>query len=77
MANNCAKISFKYMDGILRRWYTQGIRTPEDLQKESERPAASAGKAKPSGQASSYDMQELTQRADRLPVYKKRKGSGT
>ncbi len=80
MANNCAKISFKYMDGILRRWHAQGIRTPEDLQSES---SSGAGKPKPAAKRtppasdSSYDMRETEQRAEALPVYKKRKGSDT
>lgn len=78
MANNCAKISFKYMDAVLTDWYSNNIKNPEDIKTRGEKPKkeaktpASAGKSTPS-----YDIEEFEQRANQLPVYKPGKGATT
>ena len=78
MANNCAKISFKYMDAVLTDWYSNNIKNPDDiknrgekLNKEAKTPASG------SESASSYDIEEFEQRANQLPVYKPGKGATT
>lgn len=73
MMNNCARISFKYMDAILKDWFQKGFRTPEDTEKEKSQPFVpkKSGK-KPADVNSSYDMEEFKRRADRLPIYDKK-----
>lgn len=69
MTENCAKISFKYMDAILKDWFTKGIKNPEAAEKERSKPA----ERKPSPKSTaSYDMDEFKKRADMLPVYNKK-----
>ena len=78
MADNCAKISFKYMDAVLTDWYQNGIKNPDDIKKrknnsnEQPKPAKQSG-----GKNRSYDMAEFEQRANQLPVYKPGKGAAT
>lgn len=71
MVNHCAKISFKYMDAILKDWYRKGYRTPEDTEKETESTKVIlSGRKNPKAlQGTSYDMDEFKRRADKLPVY--------
>ncbi len=79
MADNCARISFKYMDAVLTDWYQKGIKNPDDIKNQKNRPAAQSKPAKESGgKKSSYDMDEFEQRANQLPVYKSsKKGAAT
>ncbi len=72
MINNCAKISFKYMDAILKDWFSKGIKTPEAAEKERAKPPVKTAAPKT---ASSYDMDEFKKRADKLPVYNKKEDS--
>lgn len=77
MADNCAKISFAYMDSVLKAWYEKGIITPEQVeqQKEERKKSANPNKNKNYDSSStSYDMEEFERRANELPVYKSRKG---
>ncbi len=71
MVNNCAKISFRYMDAILKDWFQKGYKIPEDTEKEREKPKAASTPKKNSRalQGTSYDMDEFKRRADKLPVY--------
>ena len=71
MVNNCAKISFRYMDAILKDWYQKGFRTPEDTEKEEKPGSPAPKKGAGSLQGTSYDMDEFKRRADKLPVYNK------
>ncbi|MBQ8228341.1 MAG: DnaD domain protein [Clostridia bacterium] len=71
MVNNCARISFKYMDAILKDWYQKGFKTPEDTQKEKQPKKPITGKKSNALQGTSYDMDEFKRRADKLPVYNK------
>ncbi len=67
MVDNCSKISFKYMDAILKDWYQKGIKNPEEIEKD-KKPVADK-KSNKKSQKSSYDMDEFKRRADKLPVY--------
>ena len=69
MVNHCAKISFKYMDAILKDWYQKGFRTPEDTEKEAKPSVSVPKKNSKALQGTSYDMDEFKRRADKLPVY--------
>ncbi|MCQ2471262.1 MAG: DnaD domain protein [Clostridia bacterium] len=78
MADNCTRVSFSYMDAVLKSWYEKGIMTPEqaDALKEEWKKSRPAKKGK--GQefkSTSYNMDEFKKRADQLPVYKPREGS--
>ncbi|MBQ7595410.1 MAG: DnaD domain protein [Clostridia bacterium] len=78
MADNCARISFKYMDAVLTDWYQKGIKNPDDIKKHKSSQAAQPKPAKESGgKKRSYDMDEFEQRANQLPVYKPKKGAAT
>lgn len=71
MVNNCARISFKYMDAILKDWFRKGYKTYEDTL--SEKPASQPRPKKNAKalEGTSYNMDEFKRRADKLPVYKK------
>ncbi len=70
MAENCARISFRYMDAILKDWYLKGYKNPEDTEKEkAEKKPAVSKKNQRSLPGTSYDMDEFRRRADKLPVY--------
>ncbi|MBQ8782600.1 MAG: DnaD domain protein [Clostridia bacterium] len=71
MADNCAKISFKYMDAILKDWYQKGFRTPEEIEEEKKKSPPAVKKNPKALQGTSYDMDEFKRRADKLPVYNK------
>lgn len=60
--NNTGKLSFPYMDTILRKWHKDGIRSPSQI--PENKPAA-----KPSDNAPSYSTSEIEQHA--LDKYKK------
>lgn len=42
-AENTGKVSFAYMNGILKKWREQGIKKKKDLDKEKTRPARGSG----------------------------------
>ncbi len=71
MIDNCARISFKYMDAILKDWFTKGYKTVEDTEKEKRAslPVSKAQKGSRALDGTSYDMNEFKRRAEALPVY--------
>ncbi|MCQ2484153.1 MAG: DnaD domain protein [Clostridia bacterium] len=73
MLNHSSKISFAYMNKILTNWYSKGIKTPEDIERDKqEYRKAKSRDAKPKqDEQTSYDMDEFNRRANMLPVYKK------
>lgn len=80
MADNCAKISFNYMDAVLKAWFEKGITTPE--QAEKSKTDWSTAKATKKGKnntltTTSYDIEEFERKASELPVYKPRKGDNS
>ncbi len=68
MVDNCTKISFKYMDAILKDWYQKGIKNPDDAEKEKKKPVADKKSVKGTAKTS-YDMDEFKRRADKLPTF--------
>ena len=78
MADNCARISFKYMDAVLTDWYSKGIKNPEDIKKsKNQKETQPKPSEKNDGKKRSYDMDEFERRANQLPVYKPNKGGAT
>lgn len=72
MANNCSRISFPYMDKVLKNWYNDNIRSIDDIEKRKLSRKKSVSDAKLSSQAS-YDIDEFTKRALNDPlIYKKK-----
>jgi len=55
------KLSFSYINGILKNWHTKGIRTPGDALSDSKKPPDKQKAAK-QAKESSYDLGELEQR---------------
>ena len=53
--NGAGKLSFPYMDSILRKWHEQGITDPSQLEKQKKQEASEGG--------SSFDISELEQSA--------------
>lgn len=53
--NGAGKLSFPYMDSILRKWKEQGITDPAQLEKQKKQEASESG--------SSFDISELEQSA--------------
>lgn len=66
MLNHSGKISFPYMNKILSNWYSKGIKTPDDIEKDKLSFKASKKREKPS-----YNIEEFESRAIPLPVYHK------
>lgn len=54
--NNTGKLSFAYMDTILRKWHADGITDPSQIEKAAKRPQAAEGAAP------SYSKTEIEQR---------------
>lgn len=74
MANNCTKTSFAYINAVLTDWYQKGYKNPQDAEKaKTAKPAEKRTKRQPKDSGGSYDMTEFERRADKLPVYKRRK----
>lgn len=71
MSNHTAKLSFPYMNKVLSNWYSKGIKTPEAIEQDKQDFKKSGGAETDGG--SSYDMDEFKRRADKLPVYNKKK----
>lgn len=65
------KISFSYMNKVLKSWYEKGIKTPEDIERDKQEFKKAKANKKKSENGTSYDMSEFNSRADKLPVYRK------
>ncbi len=78
MADNCAKISFSYIDAILKSWFEKGIMTPEEAEKSRDeyKKSKPAAKGKNNLTSTSYDMDKFKKKSNELPVYKPRKENG-
>lgn len=77
MANNCTRVSFNYMDSILKSWFEKGIMTPEQAEKSKEdlKIARAAKRGKNNAlSTTSYDIDKFEEKAGELPVYKSKKG---
>lgn len=66
-----AKLSFPYINGILKNWHGKNIRTPMEASRETRdetrRPAAASNPRKPAEQAASYSLDELEKLIDQGP----------
>ena len=71
MANHCQKLSFAYMNKVLRNWFGKGLKSPQDVSEDNRRfrEKKSQDSDKP---PASYDIDEMEQRLLYGPiVYKK------
>lgn len=87
MANHTDRLSFPYMNKVLRSWHEKGLLSPEQVQAEKQahqqaraKPAGAAAASKPGkagkteSREASYDLDEYTRRALHEPlVYTKKK----
>ncbi len=78
-ANNIQKMSFPYMDKILKNWFENGLRTPSDVAKaKQERSAVSVQpvlKAEnKQRKKSSYNIDEVLRKNEETELVYKRKG---
>lgn len=79
-ANNIQKMSFPYMDKILKNWFENGLRTPSDVAKaKQERNNApsqqTASKAEQNGKKrSSYNIDEVLKKNEETELVYKKKG---
>ncbi|MCL2509137.1 MAG: DnaD domain protein [Oscillospiraceae bacterium] len=76
MANRCTKLSFAYMDKVLRSWHGAGLETPEDVAKAAQARTDKPGKAaksKESPKKASYDLEEYEQTLYEPIIYEKKK----
>lgn len=71
--NHTGKISFPYMNKVLTNWFNSGIRTVSDVEQSrlKTHDVSPDKKHKKSERKTSYDMNEVFERAAGLPVYKK------
>lgn len=79
-ANNIQKMSFPYMDKILKNWFENGLRTPSDVARAKQErnnitTQQSAVKAEPVGKKkSSYNIDEVLRKNDETELIYKKKG---
>lgn len=78
-ANNIQKMSFQYMDRILKNWFENGLRTPADVAKaKKERSAASQQTVVKSEnkhkKKTSYNIDEVLKKNEETELVYKRKG---
>lgn len=78
MANHCTKLSFAYMNKVLRNWHAKGLRTPQEVAEDNRR-FKEKKQQKDTQPPASYDINEMEQRLLYGPIeYKKKKdGEGT
>ena len=90
MANHTDRLSFPYMNKVLRSWHEKGLLTPEQVQAErqahqqarekaaSSDPGEKKQKSKKSeARDASYDLDEYTRRALHEPLVYTRKKQGS
>ena len=72
MANHCTKLSFAYMNKVLRNWHGKGLKTPQDVAEDNRRfrEKKSQDDDKP---PASYDIDEMEQRLLYGPIVYKKK----
>ncbi|MBE6756787.1 MAG: DnaD domain protein [Ruminococcaceae bacterium] len=78
-ANNIQKMSFQYMDRILKNWFENGLRTPADVAKaKQERSVASqqniAKSENKHKKKTSYNIDEVLRKNEETELVYKRKG---
>ena len=73
MSNHTTKLSFPYMNKVLTNWFEKGIKTPDDIERDKQEYKKTAEQKKNDDSSTSFDMDEFNRRAERLPVYNKKK----
>lgn len=75
MANRCAKLSFAYMNKVLRNWHGKGLRTPQDVAEDNRK--FKEKKQQADGQPpASYDINEMEHRLMYGSIVYKKKNDG-
>ncbi len=76
-ANSIHKLSFQYMDTILKNWFAEGLRSPQDVAKAKQERLNIITSAKPevkSKKKSSYNIDEVLKQNEENELVYKRKG---
>ena len=76
-ANNIQKMSFPYMDKVLKNWFEEGLRTPQDVAKAKQERINVISSAKPevkTKKKSSYNIDEVLKQNEENELVYKRKG---
>ncbi len=72
MANHCSKLSFAYMNKVLRNWHGKGLKTPQDVAQDNRRFREKKAQDDDEPPAS-YDINEMEQRLLYGPIVYKKK----
>lgn len=72
MANHCHKLSFAYMNKVLRNWYGKGLKNPQDVAEDNRRFREKNAQDDDKPPAS-YDIDEMEQRLLYGPIVYKKK----
>ena len=76
-ANNIQKMSFPYMDKVLKNWFTEGLRTLQDVAKAKQERINMVSSVKPEVKAkkkSSYNIDEVLKQNEENELVYIRKG---
>lgn len=76
-ANNIQKMSFPYMDKVLKNWFTEGLRTPRDVAKAKQDRLNMVSSVKPevkTKKKSSYNIDDVLKQNDESELIYVRKG---
>lgn len=74
MANNCSKVSFPYMDKILRNWHDEKMKTPLDVERaKNSRKNSKKPQKNYTSHAPSYNIDDFTKNALNNPLIYKNK----
>lgn len=76
-ANNIQKMSFQYMDKVLKNWFEEGLRTPQDVSKAKQERLNAISSVKPEAKLkkkSSYNIDEVLKHNEENELVYKRKG---
>lgn len=72
MANHCTKLSFAYMNKVLRNWHGKGFKTPQDVAEDNRRYREKKSQDDDRPPAS-YDIDEMEQKLLYGPIVYKKK----
>ena len=72
MANHCSKLSFPYINKVLRNWYEKGIKTPQQAA-EYGQSFRSRSKENASEPPASYDIEQMERQLWDNPIVKRKK----
>lgn len=74
MANHCTKLSFAYMNKVLRSWHDKGLKTPQQVAEDNRSFREKKQKQSASEQPpASYDIEEMERRLLYGPIEYKKK----